>query len=103
MYAVVSTGGKQLKVAAGDLVTVEKIDAEPGTELDLDVLFLNNGDEVVVDKDALENAKVTVEVVEHFKGDKVMIFKFKKRKGYKRTQGHRQNLTRVLVKEVRQG
>lgn len=103
MYAVVSTGGKQLKVAAGDIVTVEKLDAEVGAELDLDVLFLADGDEVVVDKDALDKAKVSVEVIEHFKGDKVVIFKFKKRKGYKRTQGHRQDLTRVKVKEVRQG
>lgn len=103
MYAVVSTGGKQLKVAAGDVVTVEKLDAEVGTELDLEVLFLADGDEVVVEKDALDKAKVTVEVVEHFKGDKLVIFKFKKRKGYKRTQGHRQDLTRVLVKEVKQG
>lgn len=103
MYAVVSTGGKQLKVAEGDIVTVEKLDAEIGTELDLDVLFLSDGDDVVVDKDALDKAKVTVEVVDHFKGNKVVIFKFKKRKGYKRTQGHRQDLTRVKVKSVRQG
>lgn len=103
MYAVVSTGGKQLKVAEGDIVTVEKLDAEIGSELDLDVLFLSDGDDVVVDKDALDKAKVTVEVVDHFKGNKVVIFKFKKRKGYKRTQGHRQDLTRVKVKSVRQG
>ena len=102
MYAVVSTGGKQLKVAEGDVVAVEKLDAEVGSTVDLDVIFLADDDTIVADPASLEKAKVVAEVVEHFKGDKVMIFKFKKRKGYKRTRGHRQNLTRVLVKEVRQ-
>lgn len=102
MYAVVSTGGKQLKVAEGDIVAVEKLDAEVGSTVDLDVIFLADDENIVVDPASLEKAKVVAEVVEHFKGDKVMIFKFKKRKGYKRTRGHRQNLTRVLVKEVRQ-
>ncbi len=102
MYAVVATGGKQLKVAEGDVVAVEKLDAEVGSTVDLDVIFLADDENIVADPASLEKAKVVVEVVEHFKGDKVMIFKFKKRKGYKRTRGHRQNLTRVLVKEVRQ-
>lgn len=103
MYAVIATGGKQLKVKEDDIVVVEKLKAEVGDELELDVLFLANEDEAVFDKDALADAIVKVEVLEHFKGDKVTIFKFKKRKGYKRTQGHRQELTRVKVKEVRQG
>ncbi|MBK5211977.1 MAG: 50S ribosomal protein L21 [Coriobacteriia bacterium] len=103
MYAVVATGGKQLKVAEGDIVSVEKLNAEIGTTLDLDVLFLADGDSVITDKESLAKAKVTVEVVDQYRGEKVMIFKFKKRKGYKLTKGHRQNLTRVLVKEVRQG
>ena len=102
MYAVVATGGKQLKVAEGDVVTVEKLDAEVGSTVDLDVLFLANEDSIVADPASLEKAKVVCEIVEHFKGEKVVIFKFKKRKGYKRTRGHRQQLTRVLVKEVRQ-
>lgn len=103
MYAVVATGGKQLKVAEGDIVSVEKLDAEIGATLDLDVLFLADGDTAITDKESLAKAKVTVEVVDQYRGEKVMIFKFKKRKGYKLTKGHRQNLTRVLVKEVRQG
>lgn len=103
MYAVVATGGKQVKVAEGDIITVEKLDAEVGTDVALDVLFLADGDEVIVDPSKLEKAKVVVEVVEQTKGDKVMVFKFKKRKGYKRTKGHRQQLTRARVKEIRQG
>jgi len=103
MYAVVATGGKQIKVAEGDIVSVEKLDAEIGSTLDLDVLFLSDGDSAIIDKESLAKAKVTVEVVDQYRGEKVMIFKFKKRKGYKLTKGHRQNLTRVLVKEVRQG
>lgn len=102
MYAVVATGGKQLKVAEGDVVAVEKLDAEVGAIVDFDVIFLADEDTIVTDASALAKAKVSGEVVEHFKGEKAMIFKFKKRKGYKRTRGHRQNLTRVLVKEVRQ-
>lgn len=103
MYAIVSTGGKQLKVAVGDLVAVEKLNAQIGDELDLDVLFLADEDQIIMDKDALEKVKVAVEVVDHFRGEKLVIFKFKKRKGYKRTQGHRQDLTRIRIKEIRQG
>lgn len=103
MYAIVSTGGKQLKVAVGDMVAVEKLNAQIGDELDLDVLFLADEDQIVMDKDSLEKAKVTVEVIDHFRGEKLVIFKFQKRKGYKRTQGHRQDLTRIRIKEIRQG
>lgn len=103
MYAVVTTGGKQFKVVEGDILDVEKLEAEVGETVEFDVLFLADEDQVVVDADALAKATVTAEVVEHFKGVKVMIFKFKKRKGYKRTQGHRQKLTRVRVTSVRQG
>lgn len=100
MYAVVSTGGKQLKVAEGDIVTVEKLDAQVGETVTLDVLFLSDGDTTVVDPAGLDKVKVTAEVVEHVLGEKVLIFKFKKRKGYKRTQGHRQVLTRIKVTAV---
>lgn len=100
MYAVVSTGGKQLKVAEGDIVTVEKLDAQVGETVTLDVLFLSDGDTSIVDPAGLDKVKVTAEVVEHVLGEKVLIFKFKKRKGYKRTQGHRQVLTRIKVTAV---
>ena len=100
MYAIVATGGKQLKVVAGDVVAVEKIDAAVGETVKFDVIFLADGDSIVVDPTELASATVTGEVVEQFKGEKAIIFKFKKRKGYKRLKGHRQNLTRVLITDV---
>jgi len=103
MYAVVKTGGKQYKVAQGDVLDVEKLDVDPGKKVDLDVLFLADGDRVVTDANALAKAKVSAKVVEHFKGKKIVVFKFKRRKGYKRTQGHRQNLTRLEVTKVSEG
>lgn len=99
MYAVVSTGGKQLKVEKGTVAVVEKLDAAIGDAVTMDVLFVADGDDIIVGADAAA-ATVTVEVVEHFKGEKQLIFKFKKRKGYKRTKGHRQNLTKVLVTDI---
>ena len=103
MYAVVKTGGKQYKVAQGDVLDVEKLDIEPGKKVDLDVLLLSDGDKVVTEPEALAKAKVSAKVVEHFKGKKVIVFKFKKRKGYKRLRGHRQNLTRLEVTKVSGG
>ena len=100
MYAIVATGGKQLKVATGDVVTVEKLDAAAGENVTFDVIFLADEDTIVVDPAELASAKVTGEVLEHFKGEKAIIFKFKKRKGYKRLKGHRQNLTRVRITDV---
>ncbi|MBE0475537.1 MAG: 50S ribosomal protein L21 [Coriobacteriia bacterium] len=97
MYAVVSSGGKQLKVVEGAEAVVEKLDAAVGESVELDVVFIADGDEIVVDASTLSSASVTAEVVEHFKDDKVVVFKFKKRKGYRRTKGHRQSLTRVRV------
>jgi large subunit ribosomal protein L21 len=100
MYAIVATGGKQLKVAVGDVVTVEKLEVPVGESVTFDVIFLADEDTVVVDPDLLAAARVSGEVVEHFKGDKAIIFKFKKRKGYKRLKGHRQLLTRVRITDV---
>ena len=100
MYAIVATGGKQLKVAAGDVVTVEKLPAAAGENVTFDVIFLADDDSIVVDAAELASAKVTGEVLEHFKGEKAIIFKFKKRKGYKRLKGHRQQLTKVRITDV---
>ena len=97
MYAIVSTGGKQYKVATDDVLNVEKIDAEAGSTVELPVLFLNDGKEIITDPAKLEKASVTAEVVEQFKGKKQLVFKFKKRKRYHRTKGHRQNLTKIEV------
>ncbi len=100
MYAIVSTGGKQYKVAKGDVIDVEKLVAQPGDKVELDVLMLNDGATSTVDPSALEGKKVTAEVLDQFKGKKVIVFKFKKRKRYRRTKGHRQNLTKLKIVEL---
>ncbi|MBV9920759.1 MAG: 50S ribosomal protein L21 [Pseudonocardia sp.] len=97
MYAIVKTGGKQYKVASGDIVAVEKIDGPVGTEVALPALLLVDGDDVVTDAAALASASVTVKVVEHTKGPKIRIHKFKNKTGYHKRQGHRQLLTRLEV------
>ena len=95
MYAIVSTGGKQYKVAQDDVITVEKIEGEIGSSVELPVLFLNDGKKIVTDAAKLAKAKVTAEIVDQFKGEKQLVFKFKKRKRYHRLKGHRQQLTKV--------
>lgn len=100
MYAIVKTGGKQYTVKPGDVLDVEKIEGEAGDKVSLDVLFLNDGSNVVTDAEALAKTKVTAEIIDQHKGDKQIVFKFKKRKGYKRTRGHRQQLTRLCIVDV---
>ncbi len=100
MYAIVSTGGKQYKVAQGDVIDVEKLEAQPGDKVELDVLMLNDGATSTVEPSALEGKKVVAEVLDQFKGQKAIIFKFKKRKRYHRTRGHRQQLTKLKVVEL---
>ena len=100
MYAIVKTGGKQYTVKPGDVLDVEKIEGEAGDKVSLDVLFLNDGSNVVTDAGALAKTKVTAEIIDQHKGDKQIVFKFKKRKGYKRTRGHRQQLTRLCIVDV---
>jgi len=99
MYAVVKSGGKQQKVAVGETVSVELLDAVAGTVVTLPALLVNDGENVLVGDDAAK-ATVSAEVLGHGKADKVMIFKLKKRKGYKRTRGHRQNLTLLKVTDI---
>lgn len=103
MYAVVTTGGKQHKVAVNDTVAVEKLDAAVGESVDLSVLLVADGENVVSDASGLSGATVTAEVVGHGKADKVVVFKFKKRKGYKKTRGHRQPLTLLKITDVSLG
>jgi large subunit ribosomal protein L21 len=100
MYAVVRTGGKQLRVEEGAEAVVEKLDADVGDEVTFDVLYFSDGKKRVAEPQALAGAAVKAEIVEHFKGEKVVVFKFKRRKGYKRTKGHRQELTRVRVTSI---
>ncbi|KID29668.1 50S ribosomal protein L21 [Prauserella rugosa] len=96
-YAVVQTGGKQYKVAVGDVVEVEKLEGEPGTEHTFPVVLHVDGGEVTSDADALAKVSVTGKVVEQTKGPKIRIHKFKNKTGYHKRQGHRQKLTRIEV------
>ena len=101
MYAVVNTGGRQLVVSEGEVITIDLRDAAVGTTIDLGkVLLLKNGDKVVVGKPEVAGAKVTAEVLGHYKAKKIRVFKMKRRKNEKRTKGHRQNHTRVKVASI---
>ena len=103
MYAIVKTGGKQYKVAEGDVITVEKLEAEPGTEVTLPAVLLVDGDELTTAPDALAKVSVTGEVVSHGKGPKIVIHKFKNKTGYHKRQGHRQPLTTIKVTGIAAG
>ena len=100
MYAIVKTGGKQYKVAKGDVLDVEKLDAQPGDKVELPVLLVNDGSKTCVDAAELADKKVTAEVIDQHKADKVLVFKLHKRKRYHRTRGHRQNLTKIQIVEI---
>jgi large subunit ribosomal protein L21 len=97
MYAIVKTGGKQYKVAEGDVITVEKLDAADGAEVSLPAVLLVDGADVTTDADALAKVAVTAEVVGQTKGPKIHIHKFKNKTGYHKRMGHRQKLTSLRV------
>ena len=97
MYAIVKTGGKQYKVAVGDVVDVERLAGEPGTEVTLPALLLVDDGELTTGANELAEVAVTGRVVEQTKGPKIRIHKFKNKTGYHKRQGHRQRLTRVEV------
>jgi large subunit ribosomal protein L21 len=102
MYAVIQTGGKQYKVSPGDMVRVEKLDAKPGDTVEIkDVYMVADGDKVSVGKPTLASAKVTAEVVGEVRGEKLLIFKHRRRKGFRKTTGHRQDFTTIKVKEIK--
>ncbi|MGH3789091.1 MAG: 50S ribosomal protein L21 [Pseudonocardiaceae bacterium] len=102
MYAIVKTGGKQYKVAVGDVVEVEKLTGEPGTEVSLPAVLLVDGSTVTADAATLGAASVLGKVVAQVKGPKIRIHKFKNKTGYHKRQGHRQQLTRVEVTGISQ-
>jgi len=103
VYAIVKTGGKQYRVAVGDVVEVEKVEGEPGAAVSFPALLLVDGETVTVDADALARVSVTGEVVAHTKGPKIRIHKFKNKTGYHKRQGHRQKLTQVKVTGIESG
>ena len=101
MYAVIGTGGKQYKVSPGDVVRVESLEAKKGDTVEIkDVYMIADGDKISVGKPMLASAKVTVEVVDEDRGEKLLIFKHRRRKGYRKTIGHRQNYTAIKIKEI---
>ena len=102
MYAIVKTGGKQYKVAPGDKLNVEKLDAEVGSKVELTAICIVDGDKVEADPAKAAATKVTATVIEQFRGEKQLVFKFKKRKNYKKMRGHRQYLTKVRITKVAQ-
>jgi len=102
MYAVIKTGGKQYKVCPGELVRVEKLDADAGSNVEIpEVLMVADGAQITVGKPVVETAQVSAQVVEHGRAKKVLIMKKKKRKGYKVKRGHRQPYTTLRIKEIR--
>ena len=100
MYAVVKTGGKQYTVKPGDVVAVEKLPAEIGDEVELPVIFVADGDKIEADPEKAASTKVIAKVLDQFKDKKKLVFKFKKRKGYKKLRGHRQQMTRLRIVQV---
>jgi large subunit ribosomal protein L21 len=101
MYAIVRVGGKQYHAEPGKTFVTEKLPYEVGTEIDLDdVLLISDGDNSAVGQPVVAGAHVKVEVTEQFKGKKIIVFKYKPKTRYRVKQGHRQNYTRLLVKDV---
>jgi len=101
MYAVIKTGGKQYRVANGDIIEVEKLTAEPGSTVSLaPVLMFNDDKSSTVGTPIVEGAAVSAEVLDQTRGDKIIVFKKKRRKGYRRTIGHRQDLTVLRITDV---
>ena len=100
MYAIVQTGGKQYKAAVGDVISVEKLDAEVGAEVTFDVLLVADGENVTVGTPVVEGVKATGKVVEHGKGKKVIVFKYRPKKDSKSIRGHRQPYTKVKIEKI---
>ena len=102
MYAVLETGSKQYRVAAGDTVEIERLAVDAGKPVTFDrVLLVNNDGKLSVGAPTVNGASVLADVVEHKRGEKVLTFKMKRRKGYHKTIGHRQELTIVKIKEIK--
>ena len=101
MYAVIKTGGKQYRVAAGDQLKIELLDAEVGSTVSFDeVLMIGNGEDHKIGSPTVSGGKVNAEVVQHGKGDKIRIVKHRRRKHYHKEQGHRQQFTEVKITEI---
>jgi len=101
MFAVIRTGGKQYVVKEGDTLSIEKLEVEPGQRLLCgDVLLVEDGERTLIGTPLVDKAAVVVEVLKNYKGEKVLVFKKKRRKQYRRTRGHRQQLTEVKIEKI---
>lgn len=101
MYAIVEIAGQQLKVEKNAKVFVNKMDAEAGSTVDFDkILLIDNDGDVKIGQPVVDGAKVTAKVLAHVKGDKVKVFKKKRRKGYKKLNGHRQQHTQIEIENI---
>ena len=104
MFAIIRTGGKQYKVASGDVIAVEKLAGEPGATLELaEVLMVGDGTAISTGTPLVAGATVSAELVEHRRADKIIVFKKKRRQNYRRKNGHRQHQTVLRITEIRAG
>ncbi len=101
MYAVIETGGKQYKVSQGDVISVEKLSGKAGEKVALEkILMINDGNKTVIGNPVVKSAKVVGEIVKEGRGEKIIVFKMKRRKNYRRTRGHRQTYTSLKITEI---
>ncbi|TNF07712.1 MAG: 50S ribosomal protein L21 [Bacillota bacterium] len=100
MYAVIQTGGKQVRVVEGQEIYVEKLDVEAGETYEFTDVLMLGGESVVIGTPTVEGAKVIAKVVKHGRGPKIIVFKYKVRKNYRRKQGHRQAYTKLVVESI---
>ena len=100
MYAIIATGGKQYKVSEGDIITIEKLGVEAGQEVTFDNVLAVSGDELKVGNPTVEGASVTASVVKEGRGKKVIVYKYKRKTGYHKKNGHRQAFTKVKIEKI---
>jgi large subunit ribosomal protein L21 len=105
MYAVIKSGGSQHRVAEGDVLKVDRIhDAEPGSQVELEqVLLVHDGTDLRIGRPRVEDARVVATIIDHDRERKILVFKKKRRKQYRRTQGHRQPITRLRIEKIISG
>ena len=99
-YAIIETGGKQYRVSVGDRLSVEKLDVEAGGEITIDRVLMLGGGETKVGAPTVAGASVTATVEEQYRGEKIVVFKYKPKKRYRRRTGHRQSLTRLAITAI---
>jgi len=101
MYAIVEIAGQQFKVEKNSEIFVHRLEGEPGTSLEFtQVLLLDNDGKIAVGQPLVENTRITAKILDHVRGDKVVVFKKKRRKGFQKETGHRQDFSKILIEEI---